>query len=258
MMRNRDIGTERDPRRIAAQLEHDRAALRLTMASLRQRIMPDPAMRDGVGLLRQSAMAAAKVAGRTASANPLATALIGAGLVWLSWGGRKAARGAAAADLPAWLAAAEDLQDRANAMLADIDAAAGRAGLALDEIEEARADVRGALARDLERALSRGLDDLDPEERQAALAVREARLSRHLGLPEARKPGLFTANSALGGAAIAGAAAALAAYLKPRSAAPSAADLRNEALLRDLQDNLERTRRQLAEAAARLAERDGV
>ena len=260
--------TETDPRRIEAQLERDRQALRATLDELRDRVFPDAMMRDGAGLLQKSALASARMAGSAAKANPLATALIGAGLVWMSMGRRKArkAKAAAAAEaLPGWLQDASTLHQRATALQDDIQRLSQDAGLALDEIEASREDVRRALAEDLAITLNRGLEGLDAEERQAAFAVRQSRLATHLGLGPKKTAGPLAAmagmgGTAVGGAVLAGAAAALTAYFSHRPAGTAngaaASGGASDPLMRSLQDSLDRARRDLADAMARLDARD--
>ncbi len=222
-----------DYHRTEAQLDRDRAALAAALAALRGRVSPGGLMAQGAALMTRGAWGAAR---GMAKGNPIAAALTGAGALWLGLGGRRKAP-ETPPDAP-WMAEADRLHDRADAMTDEIDAAESDGTLPGDEARLARDDIRNALSKDLVRVLGQGLEALSPAERDAALAVRErVAAERYALVPEA---GFLARHPAWGGLLAAGAMAAAAAFFAPRRSRREAAQM--EALLRDLdraQDRLD-------------------
>ncbi|MFE3837129.1 hypothetical protein [Pseudogemmobacter sonorensis] len=228
-----DPGPRRDSGRIAEEIEADRAAFDLALARLRARLTQPltRARAKGTGGATGGAFAAragAVLADPTlqAVARPLALAALGAGISWLTRRGGRAAR---PQEDPAWLVEAAEARARAEDLADEIRAAGAEGLLSPSEAERNLAELRAAREADQRRIMLRGLEGLAPEERDAALSLREARAVQRFG--QARRRGADRGdglNPALTGILAAGGAAALAWWLRRAGAGAEAAASEDE------------------------------
>ncbi|NPD13932.1 hypothetical protein HOY34_01800 [Xinfangfangia sp. D13-10-4-6] len=176
-------------------LEADRAAFASSIAALRARLFPGQragradeddtaeetssgfAAADGNAALK-AAMPALKAAGATIRANPLAAALAGAGLGWLAFSGISRARSKPREARPEWLVEVDQRRDEAERLRQKINRAAEEGLLDEAEADESLAEVETSLQSEIRRLMGRGLDGLESETRAAALAARQAALTR--------------------------------------------------------------------------------
>lgn len=197
-----------DPREIEADLERDRADLASTLDALSDRVSVDHLAREALGTIKSYAGNYTSTIDTAVRANPVAVALIGAGVAWLLLGNRM--RGSADPqgssfmghpehdELPRWESEggmppeygvayrpttsqgeadwsheAHGLRARASAALRRIESEArGYYGTARDFAAE-RASVVSSFTADLRAKLSHGLDDLTDSSRDRIVAVRE-------------------------------------------------------------------------------------
>ncbi|WP_176559342.1 DUF3618 domain-containing protein [Rubellimicrobium roseum] len=75
--------TSTDPRDIEADLERERAALASTLDTLSDRVSVDNLAKEALGMLKSHAGSATHTIDHAVRANPLAVALIGAGIAWM-------------------------------------------------------------------------------------------------------------------------------------------------------------------------------
>jgi len=80
--------TSTDPRDIEADLERERAALASTLDTLSDRVSVDNLAKEALGMLRSRAGTATTSIDHAVRANPVAAALIGAGIAWMFLGPR--------------------------------------------------------------------------------------------------------------------------------------------------------------------------
>jgi hypothetical protein len=80
--------TSTDPREIEADLERERAALASTLDTLSDRVSVDNLAREALGMIRSRAGAGTAALDHAVRANPVAAALIGAGIAWMFLGPR--------------------------------------------------------------------------------------------------------------------------------------------------------------------------
>jgi hypothetical protein len=80
--------TSTDPRDIEADLERERAALASTLDTLSDRVSVDNLAKEALGMLRSRAGSATTTLDHAVRANPVAAALIGAGIAWMFLGPR--------------------------------------------------------------------------------------------------------------------------------------------------------------------------
>jgi ElaB/YqjD/DUF883 family membrane-anchored ribosome-binding protein len=80
--------TSTDPRDIEADLERERAALASTLDTLSDRVSVDNLAKEALGMLRSRAGTATTSIDHAVRANPVAAALIGAGIAWMFMGPR--------------------------------------------------------------------------------------------------------------------------------------------------------------------------
>ena len=78
--------TSTDPRDIEADLERERAALATTLDTLSDRVSVENLAKDALGMLKGHAGSATSSIDHAVRANPLAAALIGAGIAWMFLG----------------------------------------------------------------------------------------------------------------------------------------------------------------------------
>jgi gas vesicle protein len=89
--------TSSDPRAIEADLERERAALATTLDTLSDRVSVDNLAKEALGMIRSHAGTATTTIDHAVRANPLAVALIGAGVAWMFLGPRLS-RGGSSSD----------------------------------------------------------------------------------------------------------------------------------------------------------------
>lgn len=168
-------------------IAQSREALASTLESLQERLALESiaALRDGAGDIGKS------IEGKL-RANPMATALTGAGLAWLLLGNRSSGTASPAADMASvaghgaedWAKRVDQLQRRAAARLHDIEEAAARQADAvrtgvsngLDDARDFVAEreaVLSDLAEKMNDGLQHGLDNLSGEARDKVAASRE-------------------------------------------------------------------------------------
>ncbi|WP_210528391.1 DUF3618 domain-containing protein [Rubellimicrobium arenae] len=80
--------TSTDPRDIEADLDRERAALADTLDTLSERVSVDNLAKEALGMLKSHAGSATSTIDHAVRANPLAVALIGAGIAWMFVGPR--------------------------------------------------------------------------------------------------------------------------------------------------------------------------
>ena len=80
--------TSTDPREIEADLDRERAALASTLDTLSDRVSVDNLAKEALGMLKTHAGSATTTIDHAVRANPLAVALIGAGVAWMFLGNK--------------------------------------------------------------------------------------------------------------------------------------------------------------------------
>lgn len=80
--------TSTDPREIEADLDRERAALASTLDTLSDRVSVDNLAKEALGMLKTHAGSATTSIDHAVRANPLAIALIGAGIAWMFLGNK--------------------------------------------------------------------------------------------------------------------------------------------------------------------------
>jgi hypothetical protein len=80
--------TSTDPREIEADLERERAALATTLDTLSDRVSVDNLAKEALGMIKSHAGSATSSIDHVVRANPLAVALIGAGVAWMFLGNK--------------------------------------------------------------------------------------------------------------------------------------------------------------------------
>lgn len=213
------------PDLIERQLRQDRAALKASLAKMSDRFTQQGVSGD--------LLAHAQTLGNVARANPVLVSVAGAGLAWYLL--RRNAAASASDGLSGtayeaqsrwedeggptqpledddldWIAEAEALRTQANASLDKLEA------LALDGLEYAkqRAAVLADLARDVRKAMRRGLDQLSTAAQDRILAAREAAYEAQLSLRASTAKAINDHPVAITGAALALGAAVSAALLR--------------------------------------------
>lgn len=188
----------RDLARIEADLELERSALANNLAKLGSRLTMDSLMSEASNLVKGNLGPLTRGIDRKVRANPLAVAVIGAGVAWLVFG-RRGAQDRATPDLagtryealtrwedeggpPAplpepdcaeWLEETDRLHSHAIQALGRI-AAAAKDRIGVSDLTAAdRAAVVARFASDARRALRRGLEDLPAATQDRIIALRE-------------------------------------------------------------------------------------
>lgn len=186
-----------NPRQIEAQLDRDRDALLASIDQLYARFSLDSLWADGASLVKANSGPYTQALDAAVRANPLALSVTAIGLAWLILGRRGGAvvdpsslagtrfeaearwedEGGPVSDLPEtdalWMEEADRMRHRASGMIARINAAARDKLAPAVELAKNRADVVAALAKDVRRAMTRGLEPLTGHARETALAARE-------------------------------------------------------------------------------------
>ena len=252
-----------EPDLIERQLQQDREALKASLAALGDRFTL-----QGVG---GDLLAQAQNLGSLARANPALVSLAGAGLAWYLLrrkGAVPESTGLSGTTFEAqarwedeggptqplddddldWIAEAEALRAQANANLHKLEA------LALDGLEYAkqRAAVLADLARDVRKAMRRGLDQLSTAAQDRILAAREAAYEAQLSLRASTAKAINDHPVAITGAALALGAAVSAALLRRPSNDRKLAQERDR-LLKETRRLLAHERRRAHEAMDILA-----
>lgn len=246
-----------DPREIEADLERERASLASTLDALSDRVSVDNLAKEALGYVKSQAGSYTHTIDHAVRANPIAVALIGAGVAWLLLGPRL--RGGDDDDqrstfmghpehdeLPRWeseggippepMAVAyrpthgeEDWSREAHGLRARASAALRRLerearsyyGSARDFAAE-RASVLSTFTSDLKDRLAHGLDALPEGSRDRILAARErayaaAIQAERLGRQTIRNPGRMMEEHPLVAGAVAFALGAAVAAALPRT-----------------------------------------
>ncbi len=186
-----------DVARIEAELAKERATVADTLDALRGRLTVDSLTADVREALADNIGPISAGLDRIVRANPLAVALIGAGVAWLAVGGLRHIRPgksvAGTADEPlsgwddeggrgyhpplgedmSWVRDSHALRASARANLASIEAAAREGFISVVRAAEERADVVARYAVDSNIALRRGLEGLPVEAQDRIVALRE-------------------------------------------------------------------------------------
>ena len=194
-----------DLAQIEADLERDRNALADSLGQLRSRLTMDSLLAEAKAMAMGNLGPLTRGLDRTVRANPLAVAVIGAGVAWLALGRRRTPdqpaadplagtkyealtrwedEGGPPASLPdpdvtEWLAETDRLHTRALAALARIATAAkDRLGSA-DGTAQDRANVVARFAADARQSLRRGLEDVPAAAQDQIVALREKAYLAH-------------------------------------------------------------------------------
>lgn len=200
-------------RQIEAEIEQDRAKLALTLTALQDRMTPDVLVQDGLGLLRKTVKRSSGSMDSAVRSNPLALAVVGAGLAWLVFGGRKplapkrespeAMSGweddggpARPSDEPddSWKQNSVDLRQQTAAAHSRIDRDARDAAQDERDLASGREPVLAALTLGLRRQLHRGLEGLAAVAQDRIATARTASAAgrvplQHMGASRPRAAG---------------------------------------------------------------------
>lgn len=253
-----------EPDLIEQQLRHDRAQLKASLSALGDRFAMPNVPGDLLTHLQSL--------GGVARANPALVSVAGAGLAWYLLRRNGAAQPASDGlsgtayeaqarwedeggpvqeieddDLD-WIAEAESLRAKANESLHGLEA------MALDGIEYAkrRAAVLADLARDVRKAMGRGLGQLSTAAQDRILAAREAAYEAQLSLRATTSKAITDHPVAITGAALA-LGAAIGAALQRRPAADRKLAKERDRLLDETRRLLAHERRRANEAMDILA-----
>lgn len=177
-----------DPRLIEADIERDRAELAATLDALQDRMSVDALAQEALGLLRTNSASYVTGIDAAVRANPVAVALVGAGLAWLIFGKRRSQENPKARResllaweddggparpsderLPGWSDRTDRLRETASAALRELDEATGSRDLARE-----RASVLAAFTNGLRHGFRDGLEGLSETAQAKIIAAREA------------------------------------------------------------------------------------
>lgn len=276
-MQHRTLRPE-SPREIEAQLDQDRDALSASLDALRDRFSLNSMWEDGASLLKNNAGPYTQVLDKAVRANPVALALTAVGVAWLVLGRRGTPsveqapalagtrfeaesrwedEGGPVSDLPEtdarWMEDADRLRLRADGMITKINAAL-RSGLAPAAVlAKSRADVVAALAKDIRRVMSNGLESLGASARDAALATRERSYLMRITAADAGA-GAVRDNPVVAGAALAAAGAAVAMLLPRSDFEDHLLGVPRDRLLKDAKRALKDERQRVANSVQRVAQ----
>lgn len=191
---------------ISSDLAAERAALNETLLELRQRLSPRGLVQESAYLLRErasdgalSSLSSGLAFARQSKATPWIAGAALAGVAVAIWAKKANEK---PEEVPLWLAEIRRAGERADRISEEIWQAADEGLLSEDDLEQARLDIDRALQIDTRRALLSGLEGLAPEERDAALAVREARLNKNSKGGNALLKGVLLASATAGAAAL--------------------------------------------------------
>lgn len=182
-----------DPRKIEADIAQDRAKLASTLDALQDRVSVDTLAQDALGMIKANTASYTHSIDQAVRANPMAVALVGVGLAWLVFGGRKPTPvlGSKQAAMSTWEddgGPARPSEERHEPWTIETDNLRKRASDALHRIETDARDVtqsvrdfaaeRAAVVAEfgsgLKRSLRHGLDDLSTAAHDRIVNAREA------------------------------------------------------------------------------------
>lgn len=190
-----------DPRLIEAEIERDRAELAATLDALQNRVSVDALAQEALGLLRTNSASYVTSIDAAVRANPVAAALVGAGLAWLIFGKRATVERPTAKTeallaweddggparpsedgLPGWADRTDSLRRKASAALRKLDTTTNPHGFARE-----RAGVLAAFTDGLRKGFRDGLDGLSQAAQNKIIAAREAAYAARLRLERAAR-----------------------------------------------------------------------
>lgn len=185
-----------DPRLIEADIERDRAELAATLDALQNSVSVDALAKEALGLLRTNSASYVTRIDAAVRANPVAVALVGAGLAWLIFGKRHAVEKPMAKTeallaweddggparpsderLPGWADRTDGLRRKASAALRELEAKTGPYDLAQN-----RSGVLAAFTDGLRHGFRDGLEGLSQTAQDKIVAAREAAYAARLRL----------------------------------------------------------------------------
>lgn len=173
-----------DPDRIEKDLERNRSGLASALDELTSRASVDYVAREALGLFKVNTQEATRSLDRAIRGNPVAFALMGAGVAWMVLGGKSdSSQGAEDPNLE-WHSHLGDLRDKARDTLSRLEEEArdGMANLTsglqeqmgqVRDFAAERAKVIEDFAVDLKNAISSGLDHLAESTREAVMQARQ-------------------------------------------------------------------------------------
>ena len=229
---------------IERSLESDRAALAQSLVQLRDRMRPASLMAEGKDALVRQRAPALSMLDRAVRGQPMMAAVAGVALAGLAFGRQRTSDVEASGAVPAmagtkfealtrwedeggppapepvdpdedWLHTAQGLNDKARALLAQIDDAARRGLAPAAQLAKHRAEVLAALAAETTAALGKGLGTLTGAAREQALLARERIYLGRIAMAEKGRKSVET-SPLLTGLAVLAAGAAVA-YLFPQT-----------------------------------------
>lgn len=203
--------TDPHPHQIEDQLARDRAALTNSINALRNRLSADHVVTDVLGLIKSHPATYTTAIDKVVRANPMALAVVGAGLAWLLLGRTKTQAAAPCGEVlsgtkyealsrwedeggPAvpledpdlkWVAQSEDLRSRASAALAQLEEMARARLASAGEVAQERAAILAGLAKDVRAAMREGLEQLSTAAQDRIVAAREAAYAAQLNARKA-------------------------------------------------------------------------
>ena len=188
-----------DPKLIEADIERDRAEFAATLEALQDRVSVDALAQDALGLLRTNSASYIRSVDAAIRGNPLAVALVGAGLAWLVFGNRKPVEKPKAKleallaweddggparppdePEPAWTNASDGLRLKATEALRKLEADARLAGADIRDFAQERAAVLAEFVDGLRQSFDHGLDGLSQTARDKLVDAREAAYAARL------------------------------------------------------------------------------
>ncbi len=229
---------------IERSLDRDRMALAQSLVALREKMRPASLMAEGKDALMRQTAPALSVLDRAVRGQPMMAAMAGVALAGLVFGRQRTSDVEAAGPVPAlagtkfealtrwedeggppapepvdpeedWLSAAQGLNDKARALLAQIDDAARRGLAPAAQLAKHRADVLAALASETTAALGKGLGALTGAAREQAILARERIYLGRIAMAETGRRSV-EASPLMTGLAVAAAGVAVA-YLFPQT-----------------------------------------
>jgi Protein of unknown function (DUF3618) len=190
-----------DPRLIEAEIERDRAELAATLDALQNRVSVDALAQEALGLLRTNSASYVTSIDAAVRANPVAVALVGAGLAWLIFGKRATVERPTAKTeallaweddggparpsderLPGWADRTDSLRQKASAALRKLDMTTNPDGFAREH-----AGVLATFTDGLRQGFRDGLDGLSQSAQDKIIAAREAAYAAGLRLERAAR-----------------------------------------------------------------------
>lgn len=189
-----------DTRGLEAEVEQDRASLASKLDELTDRVSIDSIAKQAMGMIRSNA----HVVDDAVRANPLALALIGAGVAWLVFGGRDTRKPVPATEVGRWESEGgaarpvgeEAADDPDSEWSRQIDALRQRASASLrtggDGLRDTAARRAGVLAdmtEGMREWFSHGLEDLSDAARERISGLRQQAYAAKLEMQRAAAQG---------------------------------------------------------------------